>query len=252
MGLFYKVNLMQSIIKNVYKLDTSLEFLTCADNKLTDWFYNKTGLRASKTISIGITFAYKIKEDGTVETDENIIREKNYVKNEISGMPFSLHIRKNENPVLMVWWSKSGRIYELTDTDIDYDDIEFALNPFEPQLYYTQLNYRDPHPFNTENFSFELEVVSLGINTTMELNIHSGKESFIQEFVQKAYAFIETYNNKSMAKNRKYGVVHSSLVTHKNNKVTIELDAGSAGIRFYESLLKMISATSYFSRVTMS
>lgn len=152
----------------------------------------------------------------------------------------------------MVWWSKSGRIYEITDTDIACDDIVFELEPFEPQLYFSQLNYREPHPFKTEGLAFELEVISFDVHSTLELDIHEGKENLIPPFIEKVYKYIETYNSKSVAQDRKYGVVHNSSITQKGNKLVMYIDFGSTGFRFCNQLLKMISKTNYFSRVIMS
>lgn len=59
MGLFYDVNLFKVVIKTVYKLESSIEFLTCADNKLTEWFYLKTGIKASKLILLGLLLLIK-------------------------------------------------------------------------------------------------------------------------------------------------------------------------------------------------
>jgi hypothetical protein len=252
MGLFIDLPALQVVIKSFYKLDTSIEFLACADRNISRWFYIRTGLEGSKAICLTITSAFKVKADDTTETDEDIIRSKSYMKDDISGIPFALYIKTHANHLVLVWWSKSGRIYEPTDTDIDCDDIEFQLEPFNPQLYYAQLNYKEPLPFKTDGFSFELEVADLPVHATFTMTVRPEYVSKVPAFIKKTYSFIDSYNDKSLANDRKNGVVHNSKISQIDNTVTIELDSGSAGVMFYKPLLKMISRVGYFSKVVIA
>jgi len=252
MGLLNHLEVLQRVIKNVYKLDTSIEFLECADAKVTKWFYTKTGFKKSRAISLAFTFVHTLKEDGTSETDEAIIRKNNYYRKEISGIPFSLCIKTNFNPVVLVWWSKSGRIYEPTDTDIDYNDIEFALEPFQWQLYCSQLNYNEPHPFNKSELPFTLQVEGLGVDVTLRVAFRKEQNPDIPEFISKTYAFIEKFNDYSLANGRKFGIVHNSRILQNGDIFTIALDSGSAGVQFFQSLFEMFSGTGFIEKVVMT
>ncbi len=60
---------------------------------------------------------------------------------------------------------------------------------------------------------------------------------------------IDDFNNKSMKKDRKDGVVHNWRRRIESDKLIYEIDTGSAGVLFLKKLLKYLSTLNCFNKV---
>lgn len=222
--------------KRRYGKDISVQFVVCADSQLTNLFELRTGLKINKQISIAW-----IWEEAFY-----------YTKNEISKLPFQIFINNNWNPVTILWRSKSGRIYDMGDTDIDCDDIEFWFEGLEPVLYHKQLYPKDELPFKLKDLSFELVVTRLNLDCTIEMHLPEEQVAKAPEVIREIDAFIEDFNNKSEKQDRKYGVIHNWRRQVVEQRIVYEIDLGSAGPLFFKKLLPFLSKLKSFSKVEIS
>ena len=92
------------------------------------------------------------------------------MKKEISKLPVVMYVNHNwNNNVIILWRSKSGCIYDIADTDIDCDDIEFWFEGIDPLLYYKQLYPKTELPFSNRSLAIaELSYKSLPIPLNCE------------------------------------------------------------------------------------
>ncbi len=86
--------------KEEYNLDISSEFLSCADNHLTPLFYKYTGLKFGKNLCLSWASTWTFF----------------YNRGETSKLLFNLYVNHHWNNLIIVWKSKSGRIYNISDT----------------------------------------------------------------------------------------------------------------------------------------
>lgn len=103
-----------------YSQVISTSFIECLDNQTSTSYERATLLRIDNRTWLGL------------------VAEKHdffYVKDAISKMPCPLHLPYlGRNEVTICWKSKSGRIYDITDEDIDCNDIEFWFENLDVEL----------------------------------------------------------------------------------------------------------------------
>ncbi len=127
----YPVELIIKVFENNCGVTLSKDFIDCADIQLTDNFLLHTGIKINKFIGIGFSskpFFF-------------------YIRGKVSKMHSYISINTYANDVTINWKSKSGRIYNTGDTDIDCDDIEFWFEGLDPLEYQKQLNANTELPF---------------------------------------------------------------------------------------------------------
>lgn len=219
--------------KNDYKLDLTSEFLSCADNQLSEIFIKKTGLKFSKNLCLSWV-------------NKNIFF---YERGEVSKLPFSLYVNHNWNDIFICWKSKSGRIYEISDNNIDCSDIVFSFENLEVDLYVKQLYPNQQLPFKISDLSYELIVTRLNLDATFKLSIKSQFIMEQDEITKSIYDFIDTFNSKSEKNNRKDGVIHNTKAIYEQQTIILEMDLGSTGILFLKKFLKFLNSIDKFSKV---
>jgi hypothetical protein len=105
-------------IEAIGRLDNlivSEPFLVCADKKLCDEYEKQTGLFIeNRPQSLLLPF-----------------EELNYIKGEVSSFSAKIYVNRRYLLTKICWRSKSGRVYEMADTNIDTDDIVFWFDPIE-------------------------------------------------------------------------------------------------------------------------
>ncbi len=215
-----------------FKINISKQFIKCADKQLSALFKKITGL--SFNTHIGLFF----------QNDRF-----DYQKNNTSSLLSALIINHNSNKLYVLWKSKSGRIYDIADTDIDCNDIEFWFDELDPLLCQKQMYPKEELPFKLKNLSYELVITRLNMDMTVEMTLH--KEALVKEneTIIQVDNFIDGYNKKSEEKDRINGVVHNWKREIKENKIIYEIDTGSAGSHFLKQLLKFLSKLNCFEKV---
>lgn len=212
-----------------YKMDSSLEFLNCADEKLTSIFTIKTSLKPNKNLCFSLSthgLNHPMLETGV-----------------ISKLFIKLFVNHNWNPITILWKAKSGRIYKINDTDIDCDDIEFWFEKLDTELYIKQYYPTGQKlPFILKNLPFELVVTRLNLDCTLNLAVKNGYEKNRENIITDIYNFIEKFNIKSDKKDRADGLIHNSAGKPDGKRnIVFEIDLGSAGFNFFKKLLQYLS-----------
>jgi hypothetical protein len=219
-------------VKHSYNVDISIEFLKCADKKLSALFKKATGLSFNNNIGLSL---------GYVELD--------YQKSSISSLSSNLFVNHNWTKLTIFWKSKSGRIYDIADTDIDCDDIEFWFDKLDPLLCQKQMFPNEKLPFKLKNLTYELVVTRLNMDMTIEMTLNKEALPKENEMITQVDDFIDGYNKKSEEKDRINGVVHNWKREMKDEKLIYEIDTGSTGSHFLKQLLQFLSKLNYFEKV---
>jgi hypothetical protein len=227
--LFININSVQQSLLYSYQLDSSLEFLSCADKQLTKLFILSTGLKPNKNLSFSISEHWQnfpLLELGKV-----------------SKLNINLYVNHNWNPVVVLWNSKSGRIYKIADTDIDCNDIEFSFEKLDSQLYIAQLYPKGQKlPFVLKNLPYELVVTRLNIDCTILLSIKEGYENVREEIIKGLYAFTQKFNEASEKKSVEEEVVEKYLGKQECTlTIVFEIDMSLAGFEYLKKLLKYLA-----------
>ena len=161
---------------------------------------------------------------------------------EVSRLNINLYVNHNWNPIVVLWKSKSGQIYKISDTDIDCNDIEFWFEKLDTELYIKQYypnNQKLPFVLKTP---FEVIVTRLNIDCTVQVIFKKGYEENCEAVIKKTYDFIDKFNVDSEKKEREEGVVHNYSGKYvETNVVVFEIDLGSVGFSFFKKLLKFLS-----------
>lgn len=143
----------KKILSIYFDIEVSQEFLSCLDLKATKEFEASIGINVKPPIRMGWR-----QEDGFL-----------YQRGIVSKMNANIYLKYGIVTVQILWQSKSGRIYEPADADIDCNDIQFWFEYLDAELC---KNYLNPKwsLFNTESFKFDKvnEFKSLGIEASYE------------------------------------------------------------------------------------
>ncbi len=217
-------------------LNFSEEFLVVADTQLSTFFEKMVGYKVNKHVSIS-----------TIGKDDTRFV---YEKGPVSTLSISIFNNHHWNFVLIHWQSTSGRVYDTNDTDIDNNDIEFWIEGIDAAMYNRQMYPKATLPFKLKDLSYELVVTRLNIDCTITAIVKPESANNREAIGKELTDFIETFNLASEAKDRKDGVIHSSLAKAEGeNILLLEMDMGSAGAAFVKKILNTMSTLNYFSKV---
>lgn len=173
----------------------------------------------------------------------------NYKPGKISSLGLNIYVNHNWNPVTVVWTSKSGRIYDVNDTDIDCSDIEFGFEGLDPLLYHQQLYPKAELPFKLKDLSYEMVVTRLNMECTVEMQLKIEEIGNVRAILDKTDKFIDNFNTLSEKKDRKDGVVHNWKRRIEENTLIYEIDTGFSGPVFIKKLLLFLSKLNAFEKV---
>ncbi len=234
-NFFYNPNLIQGLIdfyKREYQIEISEEFFKIADPQLRIDFESKTGLKINRHISMASPV------DGVVT-----------VENGISSVEFKIYVNHNWPFVKIKWASKSGKIYQTNDANIDPEDIQFWFEGIDAKLFHEMMFPNEQFPFKLKDLSFDLALIRLCQDACVSMQLVDGMENK-DGIISAINDFIAQYNEKSEKAKRFVGVVHSWNTSFTNEStILLKMDLGSAHIIFYKHLLKFLSAKNCFKRI---
>lgn len=233
--LFVNTTTLAFDFKNRYNKMISIEFANCADVQLTRLFELKTAIKINKQISI----ATRPEWDFFVEIGN------------VSKVALSIYVNHNWNDVTVLWKSKSGLIYQLEDSDIDCDDIEFWFEELDVALIHRQMYPNVKLPFKLKDLSYELVVTRINMDCTMEMQLKKDNLNEAESVNNKIDAFIAAFNEKSEKKDRVNGVIHQWKSTINGDKIVYDIDLGSTGPYFFKKLLPYLSLLNCFTEVEL-
>jgi hypothetical protein len=221
-----------------FNMRTPIEFLRCAEGYLSRDFEHKTGIKIKKSIVLTCPLDF-----------EGLGLEKGLV----SYMNMGLVVNAYHKPVKIAWKAKSGKIYDVTDRDIDCADIEFWFEGLDVECVYKRLYPGAKLPFKLKDPGYELVVKNLGIELEIKLHFKAEYAEHSHAIIEKIIDHIGTFNAKSEAKGRKDGVVHNwGVGLQEPLLVKCQIDMGSAGFKFFKKLLQFFSKLGCCSKVEVS
>jgi hypothetical protein len=237
--LFVNINSVQESLLYRYQLNSSLEFLSCADKQLTKLFILSTGIKPNKNLCFSIS---------SHSLEQEILKVSR-----ISKLNINLYVNHNWNPVVVLWNSKSGRIYKIADTDIDCNDIEFSFEKLDSQLYIEQLYPKGQKlPFVLKNLPYELVVTRLNMDCTVLLSVKEGYQTAIENIIKGLYEFTQKYNNTSENKSDEGEIVEKYLGKPEGTSTIIfEIDMSLAGFDYIKKLLKYLAKVKGIEKVEL-
>lgn len=230
---FYSHHLIIEYFKKHLNLDISTQFVDCADLQLSENFSKQTGIKINKNIGLGL----------------NLYPQFFYSSGITSTMSANISINNHGNPATINWKAHSGRIYDISDTDIDCTDIVFWFEGLNPLEYQKQLHPNNELPFQLKNLTYELIVTALNMDMTIEMGLKEEQVLNATTLLANIDKMIDDYNTKSMEKDRKDGVVHNWKRRIETDKLIYEVDTGSAGVIFLKKFLQYLSKLDCFIKV---
>lgn len=219
--------------KKKFSIEPSKEFISCADQQLINSFELQTGLKATKRMEIGWA-------------DEPSFF---YTLGPVSKLASMLWINNQNSPITIAWQSTSAKIYKITDTIIDCDDIKFWFEDTMPELYYKQLHPQIDIPFGIKDLNFPLTIESLTIDMSIEMYLKEDAVKDGKDIITKIDKFIDDYNTASEKKDRRNGVVHNWKRELRENVLIYDFDLGSAGLLVVKKLIGYLSKLDLFIEV---
>lgn len=223
-----------------FNITVSELFISCTDKQLTEIFITQTGIKPGKNVAVSLS-----NSKGTDELE--------YVKANISYFKISLFVNHDWFPITIQWRSKSGRIYELNDEDIDCDDIVFSFESLDTDAYLKQLYPDTKLPFKLNDLSFTVKVTRINLDCTIRMQLKPDGEISKAIVTEKIYSFIGDFNEQSEKKNRKQGVIHNAQITdgENENELIMDIDLGSVGPLFFKKLFVYMSGLNCFEEVEL-
>lgn len=203
------------------------------DMQLTPLLFQKTGLKTGKQLCISWASEWEFFLE----------------KGETSKVAFNLYVNHNWNLITIIWKSKSGRIYELHDTDIDCNDIEFGFENLDVALIHKQMFPGDQLPFKLKNLTYELLVSRISIDCTFELTLKNEHAAETDKVIETVDSYFAKFNERSEKKKRKPGLIHRYHAKAVGNKIIYDIDLGSAGPIIFKDLLPYLSSLNYFTKI---
>lgn len=240
--LFFDAPFKKEQLKKNLNIDTTELFLEYADNQLRIDFESKTGIKINHRVS----------------TDWGY-QDLKYQKGVISSIEIQLSIGHNfisdkiiENTVKVCWCSKSGRVYEMLDEDIDSSDIIFWFEGLDTISYHKQLYPDDLLPFKLKKLHFELLIHCINLDMLLEIFLKEPNNTVRDMITAEVSKFISNWNKKTKKEDTiketqgltyydSNGVVDSiKVIKNRGNKIEIQFDMGTSDIILLKKLIQML------------
>jgi hypothetical protein len=235
-SLFRHLDIAISSFYATSGLIVSEAFISCADLQLTSYFERTVG--------------YKVNNQVSVTLIDKESKQFVHEKGAISRLSIQIYNNHNWNPVVIHWHSKSGKIYDTSDTEIDCNDIQFGLEGIDAVVYQRQMYPKDALPFKLKNLGYELIIVRLNIDCIINATLQPDAIQRRNEIGKEIIGFVKSFNEKSESKARIDGVVHSVLPTFvQEDIIKLKFDIGTAGAIFFKKLLTFMSEKEVFTKV---
>ncbi|SKA10870.1 hypothetical protein [Sediminibacterium ginsengisoli] len=222
--------------KKNFGLIMSKEFVDCANAQLTPLFEKEVGFKVNKRVELcWVSPPYQ----------EFFLRTNGL----ITELSSQIMVNTRNLPMIMAWKSKSGRMYLVSDTDIDCSDIEFWLEGIDPLEFNKLMFPMTSQPFKLKDLTYELIVERINLDCTIRLRVKEGVD--MAKLFKEIDGFIGGYNERSEKNNRIDGVVHNWKYSQAEDEITYVIDLGSARAAFLKKLLTYFSKLGQFLKITV-
>ncbi|GAA4202877.1 hypothetical protein GCM10022289_18320 [Pedobacter jeongneungensis] len=222
-------------LQNKLDVNMSVPFATCMNAQLTPIFENTSGLKVKNLVVL------------LIDKDRPFQHEKA----ETSKISIALGVYDHVNSIDILWKSKSGRIYDIADEDINCNDIEFSFGNLNIVEYHKQANpYGNQLPFKLKDLSYKLTVNRIQLECYITLTVKASEAKNADQYASGMENFIAAYNEKAL-KSKNSGVIHNCNYSIKENTIDFHIDLGSVGADFFKKLFKYLSELNVFEEVTV-
>lgn len=232
-SLFPYPDIYISQFKKLFSIEPSKEFVSCLDQQLTNSFELQTGLRPNRRIEIGWAHGPAFF----------------YTIDKISRFAAELWVNNQNSPITIAWQSLSGKIYQLTDTSIDCNDIRFWMEDIDAALYSRQLYPKINAPFGISDLPFTITVERLNIDMIVEIYLKESAVAHADEIIKEIDRFLNDFNTSSEKKQRSNGVIHKWQREFRENMLVYNIDLGSAGLPAAKKLINCLAKIDSFTEV---
>ncbi|PWS33167.1 hypothetical protein DF947_00580 [Pedobacter paludis] len=272
--------------KKVWAVDFSVPFVECMNSQLLPIFEERTGITINKSNRVVLGSMPKIdpitpemiaESDKIVrlqrsiglfpqlddEAFEDFIEKTKptndypkfqYQKGTVSTISLYFWIAQNIFAYHqdIKWQSKSGRIYDIADEDIDYNDIEFWFDNLDVEKVYQALYPKIDTPFKLKNLSYELKVYQMSLDAIIHMHLKTDCLADAENYIIEIDNFIQEINEKTEKKDPKYAVIHGWESKIEDGFIDYSLKIGDNGIAFLKKLFKFVSDLNCFDEVVMN
>lgn len=238
-GLFlYEPTHTKSAYHRLLNVEVSDIFFNCADSQLRKDFEQNTGLKINHQTSV------------TIPQD---VQNFNLKTDTISSFGVSIFVNYNWNQVKIKWKSRSGRVYKLSDEDIDCKDIVFWFEGLDPVLYHQQLFPKVELPFTFNKLKFEVKIERLTIDLLLEIHLDNSSDakkeliiSDLDKLISKWNARTEREDTKKEKRGEEWyeskGVIHNwKIIKNIGSLLSIQFDMGSADIFVLKKMIELLN-----------
>lgn len=220
----------------------SASFVKCANIQLSQQFEVLTGIKPSR--NVGLVY------DPMAPTDFEA--GKLYTKDVISGITLSINIRAYVFRVFVMWDSVSGKIYDISDQNIDCGDLRFWFFRLEPLAYRRYLNKQDTLPFQIPDCTYKLTVTEIGVNVVMVMLVKPERAAEVKDITDLIEEFLTGFNIPSRQKENDLRLHNWRYEWNPaDHSLKYMIDTGMTGYRFFENFLNFLSEVNAFDSVTI-
>ncbi len=171
-------------------------------------------------------------------------------KDSYSFLECTIGINNSYQIAKICWKSKTGRIYETFDEDIDCNDIEFWFEDLDVAKVHELLYPKQTIPLALRNLNYKLELINLNTNLEVVAFLKSEFSDQIVDIANKTCDFVNKYNKASeRSSNEERGFVHYIKYEMEDSRIKFVIDSGSAGLPFLKQLLRTFSRWNVFEKV---
>jgi hypothetical protein len=216
-----------------HAMTISKEFVSCADEQLTNSFEHSSGMRVNRLIEVG--WAHETAFF--------------YIKGPVSRLASLLWVNNQTSEIYICWKTYSGTVIEPGDRKMDCSDLVFWFEKMDPLLYHRQLFPSYVLPFKLDGLSYELDIKRLNISCMVIMTTIQNDKEKTAHLSAQIDEFIDSFNAASVKKDRKNGVVHSWKSEVRADQLIYEIDMGSAGSGFLKKILLFLSGLGAFKKI---
>jgi len=234
--LYYPIYHYINEFKVQLNLEVSVPFMQIANKQLTQDYIRITGIAKMDNVSVSpLSAGFKLFFPDLISV---------YSKGTVSSLAMlagAVDTVFMNKVVYLCWRSISGKIYDISDTEIDDNDIVFWFEGIDPMIIYNRLYPKEPFPLKIKTPSFEFEYVRMEVDAQIDLYFKPEYSTIEETIIEDVDTFIQNKCMNSYIKiNKQYeGRVHKFYKKQVENlHWQYNIDTGSAGVYFVKKFVE--------------
>ncbi len=224
--------------KHKYGIETTVAFFECANKQLSQFFEKKTGYKINKHVGVALLSGDTIPFL--------------YEKGDVSKFNIQIANNNNWNLDYICWKSKSGRIYEPGDTDIDCSDIEFWFEKLDILLYNQQMFPKQALPFKLKDLGYELIINRLHMESILTITVRAEAADQRTTIIAAIDEMVNALNDASESGDFADGFVDAKMrMLQGDCAIEYTLVEGTEDSRFFKQLFTYLKKTGVVEKVVV-